>query len=99
MAATHGKTHPQERQHSDGVAGRGTECSPETGLKGRPQESQHSAAPRRETGSSAPGEEHRMFLREGSSLDGQDAKRLGELAQEQSTKPRGPTLYPVDFPP
>ncbi len=33
-----GKTHPQERQQSGGVAGRGTECSPETGLKVRPQE-------------------------------------------------------------
>ena len=29
-----GKMHPQERQHRGGAAGRGTECSPETGLKG-----------------------------------------------------------------
>jgi hypothetical protein len=54
MAATHGKTHPQERQQSGGVAGRGTECSPKTGLKGRPQESQHSAAVRRETDRAPP---------------------------------------------
>jgi hypothetical protein len=61
--------------------GRGTECRPETGLKGRPQESQHSAAVRRETGSSAPGEGHGMFLREGSSSDGLDAPRLGEQSE------------------
>ena len=69
------KMHPQERQQSGGAARRGTECSPETGLKGRPQESQRSAAVRRETESSAPGEGHRMFLREGSSLDGQAARQ------------------------
>jgi hypothetical protein len=61
--------------------GRGTECSPETGLKGRPQESQHSAAVRRETGSSAPGEGFSMALREESSPDGQDATRLGEQSE------------------
>jgi hypothetical protein len=59
-AASPGKRHPQERQHSGGAAGRGTECRPETGLKGHPQESQHSAAARREAGPSAPGEGYRM---------------------------------------